>query len=351
MRARNVTRLRIVVGVTLATAALGVLIPHDFTPLRLLTNAAAGGLAGLVLTNFEIVLQGPLRGALENVPVWLVIVCRIIVYGAVFRGSGPAAVAAARALAPAAVATQAAGQSIGLGDSLVIAIVFNTVFTARALMGQRTLIAYMTGRYHRPRREERVVVFLDLRGSTGLAERLGDRDFHRFLNRVFTDLADPVAEAAGEIYRYIGDEIIITWPIGKGGEAAAALACLFEIETTLRRFHARYQAEFGEAPRLRGALHAGLVIIGEMGATKREIVMLGDTMNTAARIVESCRSAGRDFIASATALQAAAPLPPQLCVEGLGPMPLRGKEAAVELFALSRANDAAAGADASEAIV
>jgi adenylate cyclase len=349
MRARTRSRLRIVVAVTLASAVFGAVLSQDFETARLAGNAAAGGLAGFVLAVFEIVLQGPLRAALEDVPVGLVFVFRVLVYGAVFRAVTPVAIAAARALGPATLVDRPAGVGIGLANSLALALLFNTIFAARALMGHHTLIAFVTGRYHRPRREERIVLFLDLRGSTGLAERLGDQDFHRFLNRVFVDLAEPVAETAGEIYRYIGDEVIVTWRVGKGGEAAAALRCLFDIDAVLRRGHAGYEAEFGEAPRLRGALHAGPVITGEMGSFKREIVMLGDTMNTAARIVEACRSTGHEFITSAAALRAASPLPPQIRAESLGPMPLRGKEVEIELFALSASGDAVLSAGAAGA--
>jgi adenylate cyclase len=179
------------------------------------------------------------------------------------------------------------------------------------------------------------VLFLDLHGSTQLAERLGDKDFHRFLNRVFFDLTDPVIESGGEIYRYVGDEIIVSWRPGR--DAQRAVICAFAIEDALARRRADYIRAFGAAPHLRAALHAGPLVIGEMGDVKREIVMLGDTMNTAARIEEVCRAIGRDYIVSEIVLRRAAPLPSGIRAESLGPMPLRGKETNIELFALSRA--------------
>ncbi len=340
MRARNISRLRIIVGVTLASAALSAALAQQFDAIRLAGNAAAGGLVGLALSAFEIALQGPLRAALKSLPIGLVFVSRVLVYGAVFRAVPVAVLAAVGALAPAPVANSAgtsSGLGVSLADSFAIALVFNTVFTARALMGPRTLIAFVTGRYHRPRQEERLVLFLDLRGSTGVAERLGDLEFHRFLDRLVSGLADPVADADGEIYRYIGDEIIITWSLARRTAGIAAVACLIEIDDVLSRHRADYTAQFGVVPRLRGALHAGPVVIGEMGQAKREIVMLGNTMNTAARIEEVCRQTGRDYIASAAALRATAPLPAGVRIDALGPMALRGKEEQIELFALTAA--------------
>jgi adenylate cyclase len=79
------------------------------------------------------------------------------------------------------------------------------------------------------------------------------------------------------------------------------------------------------------------LIVGEMGDVKREIVMLGDTMNTTARIEGVCRTMQKDYIASASALEATL-LPAGVRAQSLGPVALRGKESGTELFALTRDN-------------
>ncbi|HEY2539286.1 MAG TPA: hypothetical protein VGI28_07290 [Stellaceae bacterium] len=68
------------------------------------------------------------------------------------------------------------------------------------------------------------MMFLDLHDSTRHAERLGDVNFHSFLNLIFFDMSDPVLAARGSIYRYVGDEIIITWPLERGTRDAACIA-------------------------------------------------------------------------------------------------------------------------------
>jgi len=73
-----------------------------------------------------------------------------------------------------------------------------------------------------------------------------------------------------------------------------------------------------------------------MGDVKREIVMLGDVMNTAARLEEACRATGQDVIASGAVLDGVT-LPPGIVARSLGPMALRGKAEPIELFALTRA--------------
>jgi adenylate cyclase len=77
------------------------------------------------------------------------------------------------------------------------------------------------------------------------------------------------------------------------------------------------------------------LIVGEMGDVKREIVMLGDTMNTTARIEGVCRTMQTDSIASAAALELSL-LPPGVRAQSLGAVALRGKESGIELFALTR---------------
>jgi adenylate cyclase len=275
---------------------------------------------------------------LRPVPVVALLALKTALYGAVFIASIGLARAIFYVVAPAMpmpvmqmFAPSTIALSFGLGFGL------NFLFVLRTILGPRTLAALVTGRYQQPRVEERIVMFLDLHGSTPLAERLGDVGFHRFLNRVFFDITDPVLESGGEIYRYVGDEIIISWRAAKAGAAARAIECLFAITDALDARRGQYVAEFGAAAQLRGAIHQGPLIVGEMGDVKREIVMIGDTMNTASRIEGACRTTGCNAIASAPLIRAAVPLPAGIKAESLGPLELRGKGDAIELFALSRA--------------
>jgi adenylate cyclase len=78
------------------------------------------------------------------------------------------------------------------------------------------------------------------------------------------------------------------------------------------------------------------VVAGEMGTVKKEIVFLGDTLNTAARIVDACRANGETVIASKTLLDRLT-VPAGLRTRPLGAVPLRGKGQPVELVALDAA--------------
>jgi adenylate cyclase len=338
IRARTARLMRLVAAVTAvsALAGIGFGLAYDATALGIARSMTMGALNGALLISLEIGVRTP-GGLLRPLPVFVLFLVRMLVYAVIFVASTLAAAALVHLFAPKMPMPDMMMLSVrALAVSFAVGLVINFVLTLRTLLGTRTLVALVTGRYQQPREERRIVMFLDLTGSTQLAERLGDLRFHQFLNWVFFDITDAVLEAGGEIYRYVGDEIIVTWIAGRDDAAGAAIACLFAIADTLARREEEYVRAFGAAPRLKGALHLGPLIVGEMGDTKREIVMLGDTMNTAARIEEVCRSEARDYVASAAVVRAALALPPGVRAESLGLLPLRGKEAETELFALTR---------------
>ena len=186
--------------------------------------------------------------------------------------------------------------------SFVVTFGFLFVFEISKIVGRRTLRNIVLGRYHRPRSEERFFLFVDIVGSTALAERIGPAAVHRFLDRVFRLASDPIDDYGGEIYQYVGDEMVVTWTAAGGREDARPIACLFAIQAALDEAAPKFEREFGVAPGIRAALHAGPVISGEVGGSKRDIVFHGDVMNTASRLEQATRDLDRRFLVSADAL-------------------------------------------------
>ena len=74
----------------------------------------------------------------------------------------------------------------------------NLAFVIANLIGPRALLNFITGRYHAPVEENRFVLFVDIAGSTGLAERLGGIGIHRFLDRTFRLLTVAVVDIAAK---------------------------------------------------------------------------------------------------------------------------------------------------------
>ncbi len=220
----------------------------------------------------------------------------------------------------------------------ILSVGFNLFFAINRLLGANVLRSFVTGAYHHPREEERVFMFLDIVGSTGIAERIGNVAFHRLLNRFCYDLTDAIVETKGEIYKYVGDEIIVTWKMASGLRDARCVRCYYSALEAIARKHDDYEREFGVVPAFRAGLHCGQVVAGELGDTKQEISFLGDTVNTTARIKDLCREANRPLLISGPLL-ARLRLPDGIEADTLGPVRLRGREQAIDVYGLRRAGE------------
>lgn len=218
--------------------------------------------------------------------------------------------------------------------SFVIALAVNAAIRIRGLVGSRVLINFLIGRYHRPRREERVFLFLDLADSSVLAERLGDIRVQSLISRFFFDIARPIADFEGETHRYIGDEVVVTWPLRRAVENARCVRCVLAVQRLIAARAQWYEREFGTVPRFRIGMHGGPVVVSEVGDDKRDIVYFGDTINTAARLRELCKSLDREFLVSGSLLDRMR-VPGQLTVESLGEVALPGKVRPVPVYAVS----------------
>jgi adenylate cyclase len=222
---------------------------------------------------------------------------------------------------------------VAIGFSLAMTLVIVVVLQAASLLGRRTFLKLVLGRYRRPRAERRFFLFVDVVGSTAIAERLGAMQAHLFLAAVFSATAEAVAAARGEVYQYVGDEIVVTWTEGDGLHGARPLHCLMDMRAALAAAGPDFRARFGVDPELRAALHLGEVIAGEVGEHRRAIVYHGDVMNTASRLEQATRQLGCRFIASDAAL-AALGRPAGFAYRDLGELDLRGRRAALHAWAV-----------------
>ena len=78
-------------------------------------------------------------------------------------------------------------------------------------VGIETLFHLMTGTYHRPVLQEMVLLFLDMNGSTAVAERLGPLATRSLIGKFLFDISRPIVDHGGEIYLYKGDGLIALW--------------------------------------------------------------------------------------------------------------------------------------------
>jgi adenylate cyclase len=340
-------QIRLVLKITAISAAIGAAyaeVRFEQSGVSLaLYSMARGAMTGVVigggLSSLEILgFAGPLGSSLRRAPFTLHVAVKTAVYLVVILFG----------LELGAWVFPAPGehglQSVDVLFSLAISFVFVFMLEVNSLLGQNVLLNFVTGRYYRPRLEERVFLFIDMEGSTGFAERLGPLAFHRLLNRFVLDLTDLIVASRGEIYSYVGDELIAAWTLENGKPPAHCVAACFAAFDRLAELAPDYRREFGAAVNFRAGLHCGPVVAGEMGSVKKEIVFLGDTVNTAARIQEFCRQTGDRVLASADLIDRLE-LPATVAKRSLGDLRLRGKGADLALYALTKA--AASRAEAS----
>ncbi|MDJ0960162.1 MAG: adenylate/guanylate cyclase domain-containing protein [Acidimicrobiia bacterium] len=221
--------------------------------------------------------------------------------------------------------------------SFFVALLINFLAQINRLLGRGVLVRLILGRYHRPREEVRAFLLVDLRESTQIAERLGNLRYHSFLKRFIGDVTGAALRHGAEIYRYVGDEVILTWDERRAVRNADCLRTVFAMEKALDAGRDEYATEFGVVPTFWAGLHMGPVVTGEIGGVKHEIAYLGDTLNAAARIEQACRDFGRAFLASADVVNAL-DVPTGITVESLGPIELRGVGSNVELMAVTAAD-------------
>lgn len=214
-----------------------------------------------------------------------------------------------------------------------VAVTMNIAVAIANLIGPRALLNFISGRYHTPSEENRFVLFVDIAGSTGLAEKLGGIGIHRFLDRTFRLLTETVLDYRGEVLGYVGDELIVTWPEKAGAIDARPLRCFLAMREALVQAASRFEREFGAVPRIRGSLNFGSVIVGEIGEVKRAIVFNGDVMNTAARLEEQSRHVDGGFVAARAAIARFDDAPP-VALRDLGPLTIRGRVDPVDAMAL-----------------
>ena len=221
---------------------------------------------------------------------------------------------------------------VGVGFALYVIIVFFRHLNR--LFGPGVLVRYLLGRYHRPRREARIFMFLDLKSSTSLAEQLGHETYLAFINEFFRDISGPVLDNGGEIYEYVGDEVVLTWKEERGIKDANCLRVFFDIDSIIEKKRQRYLDQFGVAPEYKAGLHVGEVMTAEIGDLKRGLVFNGDVLNTGARIQGECARLGRRLVSSAD-LFSRLTLPEEWTAEKMGSVTLRGKSEPLELVAFA----------------
>lgn len=160
------------------------------------------------------------------------------------------------------------------------------------------------------------VVFADLVGSTGIFERLGDETAGRFVTQLTGALSKTFEQHSGRVVKLLGDGLFVVFP----DEGDAIEACI------------AIQKRLQEKPVYAGGI--GNPIQMQMGVEAGEVVEIdgdcyGDAVNSAARLADL---AGAEQILTTQRVRGALAPALQAQLRGLGPMYLRGRSEATEVF-------------------
>jgi adenylate cyclase len=190
----------------------------------------------------------------------------------------------------------------------------------------------LAGRYITPKNEKRTVMFIDLVDSTAIAEHLGHKKYFRFIRDFIYFISVALLENDGQIYQYVGDEVVVSWVVKKHNANRKCLQALLDCKRLIQRNKNYFKRQYGIIPEFRAGIHTGEVTIGEIGVIKKDLAMSGDTMNTAARLRSATSELDQKVIISKD-FAAQTNLKNWEAIN-LGLVDLKGKDAAMELFAL-----------------
>jgi adenylate cyclase len=214
---------------------------------------------------------------------------------------------------------------------LILFLITQLIIEINEKYSPGVFIDILFGKYVTPKIEKRIVMFIDLKNSTSIGEKLENKQYFKFIREFIYQVSDALIQYGGRIYQYVGDEIVVSW-LYNNKNTRNCMRALIQAHKNLQKNSDRFRRYDGIVPEYRVGIHIGDVTVGEIGIIKKDLAMSGDTMNTTARIRSACTELNQKYIVSKNFVEHAELKPWQ--VESLGQVELKGKENGIELFAL-----------------
>ncbi|HEX5167627.1 MAG TPA: adenylate/guanylate cyclase domain-containing protein [Cyclobacteriaceae bacterium] len=213
---------------------------------------------------------------------------------------------------------------------LFMTLIINFVNQVNKKYGPGVLAPLLLGRYREQKEEERIFMFMDLRSSTTIAEQLGHLKYSTFIRDSFADINEALFPFRAQVYQYVGDEIVVTWPIHQGLKNHRCIRFYFACKQHFQNRAEYYRTNYGMLPEFKAGVHMGKITAVEIGEIKKDVAYHGDTLNTAARIQALCNDYKRELIVSAYILEQIG-TDPSMKTESLGMILLKGKTERIEI--------------------
>lgn len=216
----------------------------------------------------------------------------------------------------------------------IASFLFLFIKMATEKFGKGVLFNMLIGKYRKPTEEERIFMFLDLKSSTAIAEEMGHYKYSQLLQDCFFDLNKLIDRFDAEIYQYVGDEAVISWPVEKGLKKSNCIALYFAFKKALNKRSKYYKNNYGLVPFFKAGLHGGKLIIAEVGVVKKELAFHGDVINTTARIQDECNKYGESLLISESLLSDVW-FKTKYDIKEIGDLDLKGKQEQIKVFAIN----------------
>jgi adenylate cyclase len=174
------------------------------------------------------------------------------------------------------------------------------------------------------------VLFIDMRGSTSLAETMAPDRFVAMLNDLFTTVVAAVEAEGGWANKFEGDAALCIFgaPMPHPDHARRALSAARRLRVDLqqlRRGHPALDAGI--------AVASGTVVAGNIGSAHRyEYTVIGDPVNVASRLCELAKTTPARVLADDASVAAAGP-EETAHWESRGEVELRGRRRAATVYA------------------
>jgi adenylate cyclase len=216
---------------------------------------------------------------------------------------------------------------------LASSITFSFIRIASDKFGRGVLVKMLMGTYKKPREENQIFMFLDLKSSTAIAEQLGHFKYSQFIQDCFYDLNEIVPKYEAEIYQYVGDEVVLTWEYKKGLANNNCVTLFFEFQRLLLSKTDYYMNKYRTLPEFKAGIHGGTLMAAEVGVVKKELAYHGDVINTTARIQALCNRYRQKVIISESLMNSLS-LNTNYQQVSLGELSLKGRQQKLNLLGL-----------------
>jgi adenylate cyclase len=197
-------------------------------------------------------------------------------------------------------------------------------------VGRGNIRSWIFGLMNKPREMERIFMFLDMKSSTSIAEKLGHKKFSHLVQDVFSDLS-VVDNYHGEIYQYLGDGAIISWSLKRGLRKSNFLRAYFAFTRVIYKRRRYYNRKYAFLPKFKAGIHAGKVMVLQVGQIRRDISYNGDTLNTAARIESMCNEYRQEVLISGDLFELIK-YKRKYTFKNVGNIKLKGKRKAIDIY-------------------